>query len=105
MSTSRIATLEAHPAVVFDALLGAAEELGASIRLIDRRAHHAVFAPDGRSFRVSASVTESGYGHANLHLEWEPASSTAAARCAKRLVNHTRRSIAQMTAAPPPTDS
>jgi len=98
MTTSRTETLDAHPSVVFEQLLDVAEELGAVVHLLDRRSQQAVFGEAARSFRVSVSATDSGYGKTNLHASWSPPGSPAAARCARRLLRATRQRLGGLQA-------
>ena len=105
MSTTRIATLEAHPDTVFATLLDAAAELGLSFYVIDEGRRQVELRREGKAYRVSASVTDNGWGRATLHLSWDPAGSTGGGTCAKRVVRRTRAILAGMEpppAAPPP---
>jgi hypothetical protein len=93
MTTSRTATLDAHPSVVFEQVLDAAEELAAVVHLLDRRQRQAVFGEPTRSFRVSLSATDNGYGRTTLHASWSPSGSPAAARFSRRLLRATRQRL------------
>ena len=93
MTASRTETLDAHPSVVFEQVLDAAEELGAVVHLLDRRHQQAVFGEATRSFRVSVSATDNGYGQTNVHASWSPSGSPAAARFARRLLRATRQQL------------
>ena len=98
MTTSRTETLDAHPAVVFEQVLDAAEELGAVFHLLDRRHQQAAFGKANHSFRVSVSATDNGYGQTTLHASWSPPGSPAAARFARRLLRATRQRLGGLKA-------
>ena len=102
MTTSRIAVFGAHPEVVFESLLGVGEEMGARIALLDRKRLQVIFSEEGKAFRVSASCTDNGFGQTNLHMSWSPRGSTAASKCAKKVMKRTTRSVQQK--AVPPTE-
>ncbi|MBU1226313.1 MAG: hypothetical protein KJ698_03735 [Actinobacteria bacterium] len=102
MATSRIVIFGAHPATVFEALLDAAGTLDARVDIIDAKARQAVVSREGKSYRVAASVTDNGWGESTLCLSWTPPGSTAAGKCAKRLITATREVLEGMEAPPPP---
>jgi len=107
MTTLRISTFDAHPETVFGALLDAAEALETTAQIIDAKSRQAVIGKEGKSYRVSASVTDNGWGQTTLHLSWTHQGSAAARKCARRLSALTGRSLDGMVSpppsAPPPT--
>ncbi len=108
MSTTRIATLEAHPDTVFETMLDAADEMGVLAHVVDQRRRQAELRREGKGYRVSASVTDNGWGQSVLHLSWTPPGSSGGGKLAKRVAKATRRTLDGMDAppppAPPPTD-
>lgn len=100
MSTSRISTLRAHPALVFDSLMGAIDERDYYVHLVDRRRWQAIVGKSGKPYRVSISVTDNGYGESTLHMSWQPPGSGGAAKVAKRLEKDTTRSVLDKSEVP-----
>ena len=103
MTKPRIATFDAHPATVFEALLDTAEALGSKIRIIDAKARQVVFSGEGRLYQVSASINDNGRGQTTVHMSCTPPRSLTASKCAKRLIASTKRSLKDLAAYPPPT--
>jgi len=101
MSTSIITLFDAHPEMVFESLLGAAEEMGARVTMIDRKRRQVVLGEEGKGFRISASATDNGYNRTSLHMSWTPRGSGAAGKCARKLLKRTSLSVDQK--ASPPT--
>ncbi|MCB2222969.1 MAG: hypothetical protein KQH83_02245 [Actinobacteria bacterium] len=102
MSSSRTETFPAHPATVFEALLDAADgESRYRVHVVSARDLQAFVIRPGKSWRLSASVTDNGYGEALLHLSWEPRTSGGAGKCARRLVKGICATLADMEAPPP----
>ena len=97
MSTSRIETFDAHPASVFDALLGVAEELDLRYHVVDQRRFEVVITREAKNWSLSASVTDNGRGESALHMSWRPQRSSAGGKAAKRLAKRTRRTLERMT--------
>ena len=89
MPTSRIVTIDAHPAVVFDSLLGVIEEQGLWVHMVDHARRQVVVGRQGKPFRVSASVTDNGYGKSCMHFSWHPPTSGGGGKTAKRLEKQT----------------
>jgi len=102
MSTSMITLFDAHPEVVFECLLGAAEQMGAGITMLDRKQWQVVLGEEGKGFQISASATDNGYNRTTLHMSWRPRGSGAAGKCARRLLKRTSLSVEQQ--AVPPTE-
>lgn len=99
MSTSRIETFGAHPATVFESLLDAADDGELRAHIIDQRRYEVVINREGKSWRLSASVTDNGLGESILHMSWQPRGSKGASKSAKRLTKQIRRTLERM--APP----
>lgn len=99
---SLIATFDAHPETVFEALLGAAIELGNLVTAVDRKALSLFVGKEGKSYRVAASVVDNGRGRATVHLSSTPPGSTGASKCARRLLKAATRSLESLTPPPPP---
>ena len=101
MSNSLVSTFDAHPDSVFEALVGAADELGYRLSAVDWKTSSLFVGKEGKSYQVAASVVDNGRGRATVHLSGMPPGSTAAARCSRRLMKATARSLESLT--PPPT--
>lgn len=102
MTAPRIATYNAHPDTVFEALLDAAENLGFRVQVIDVKSHQATIRREAKAYHLSASVTDNGLGSATLHVSWSPPGSSGAAKCGKRIVKDTTAYLASLEAPPPP---
>ena len=101
MSSSLVAAFDAHPETVFEALLDAAAGLGTRVSAVDRKALSFFVGKEGKAYRVAASVVDNGLGQATVHLSNTPPGSSAAAKCAKRLIKATTRILESLTPPPP----
>jgi hypothetical protein len=93
MSVSRITTVKAHPALVFDSLMGVVDERGLYVHLSDRGCCQAIVGETGKPWRLSIAVTDNGFGEASLQMSWNPPGSRGAAKAAKRLEKGTLKSV------------
>ena len=104
MSNSLVSTFDAHPETVFETLVDAAQGLGYRVSAVDPKALGLLVGKEGKSYRVAASVVDNGRRRATVHLSSTPRGSTGAAKCARRLIDATTRSLDSLALPPPPPD-